>query len=125
MTRRVDFSPNANAYDRRHGAVLSASLAQSLAEAAQLRPGLKVLDVGAGTGRVAIALGGLGCDVVALDPAQAMLHVLQSKVPQAPPRLIAGEGARLPFADTRVQLDDLSKIRLTAVTECSWSCRRS
>jgi len=105
VNRRVDFSRKANAYDRLHG-VLPASLARRLATAAQLEPGLTVLDVGAGTGRVAIALAALGCEIVALDPAEAMLRVLQNKMAagtgtpdRAPLHVVAAEGARLPFAD--------------------------
>jgi SAM-dependent methyltransferase len=117
MNRRVDFSQNAHAYDRRHGAVLSASLATNLVEAAQLGPGFKVLDVGAGTGRVAIALAALGCGVVALDPSRAMLDVLQDKVrsvrlqpDRVPIHLIAAEGSRLPFADSSFDVVVLARI---------------
>ena len=117
IAKRVDFSQNANTYDRRHGAVLSASMATRLAAHAQLRPGFKVLDVGAGTGRVAIALAALGCEVVALDPAQAMLDVLQAKArrvrlqrDRVPIHLIAAEGARLPFADSTFDVAVLARI---------------
>ncbi len=107
MKRRVDFSQNANVYDRRHGAQLSADLATRLAAAAQLRPGIRIIDVGAGTGRVAVALAALGCEVVALDPAQPMLHVLQGKGTEA--LVVAGEGARLPFADSSFEAAVLAR----------------
>jgi SAM-dependent methyltransferase len=52
------------------------------------------LEVGAGTGRVSIAFAALGCHVVAIDPAVAMLSVTRSKsgIP-----MVAAEGAHLPF----------------------------
>ena len=97
MGERVDFSLNASVYDRRHGALLPPDGAARLADAAALGSGSLILDVGAGTGRVAIALAGLGCRVVALDPARPMLQELKRKEasPSVPP--VAGEGARLPF----------------------------
>ena len=70
---RVDFSQNASTYDRRHGAVIADDVARQLARAASLRQGSRVLDLAAGTGRVAIPLTALGCRVVALDPARPML----------------------------------------------------
>ena len=96
---RVDFSQNAAAYDRRHGAVLDRDSAARLASAASLGVGARALDVGAGTGRVAVALASLGCRVVAMDPARPMLQELIRKSPIAIPCLI-GEGARLPIAST-------------------------
>jgi SAM-dependent methyltransferase len=97
MGQRVDFSGNAKVYDRRHGAVLAEDVVQRLAAAAAIRPGTHVLDIGAGTGRVAIGLGTLGCDIVALEPAAGMVEQLRTKVGALPIRLIAGEGGRLPF----------------------------
>ena len=99
MSKRIDFSANAPVYDRRHGAALAPDVARSLALKAALTQGTRVLDVGAGTGRVAHAFADLGCDVVALDPALAMLDQLRSKASTRRVRAVVGEGASLPFAD--------------------------
>ncbi|MBY0495698.1 MAG: methyltransferase domain-containing protein [Cyanobacteria bacterium] len=97
MTERVDFSSNATIYDRRHGAILAPEVARALAALAALESGSRVLDIGAGTGRVATAFASFGCRVVALEPAVKMLGELQRKVAGQPVRVVAGEGARLPF----------------------------
>jgi SAM-dependent methyltransferase len=99
---RVDFSQNASTYDHRHGAVLSQDGAERLAAAASLGPGARVLDVGAGTGRVAIALAQLGCRVIALDPAGPMLQELIRKSAAATVPCVIGEGAQLPIASGTV-----------------------
>ena len=107
---RVDFSQNASTYDRRHGAVVSDDVAQQLARAAALRPGSRVLDLAAGTGRVAIPLTALGSRVVALDPARPMLDELAKKSPSLSiPRVVA-DGTRLPF--TSAQFDAVVIARL-------------
>ena len=100
-SRRVDFSHNASTYDRRHGAVIADDAARQLARVASLLPGSRVLDVAAGTGRVAIPLAALGCRVVALDAAPPMLDELAKKSPSSPIRRIIGEGERLPFASAQ------------------------
>jgi SAM-dependent methyltransferase len=98
MSQRVDFSANACVYDRRHGSVLAADLAQQLASSGALASGARVLDIGAGTGRVAIAFAAIGCETVALDPSVPMLNELRRKAPECRMQVVAGEGARLPFA---------------------------
>ena len=95
---RVDFSHNASIYDRRHGTLLSPESSQRLAAAASLEPGARVLDIGAGTGRVAIALASLGCRVVAVDPARPMLQELVKKTTSTIVACVVGEGSRLPVA---------------------------
>jgi len=98
VTERVDFSHAASAYDRRHGAVISDQAAGQLAAAAGLAPGSQVLDLAAGTGRVAIPLATRGCRVVAFDPARPMLDELSKKAPSLDIPSVIGVGAQLPFA---------------------------
>ena len=98
MGQRVDFSANASIYDRRHGAVLALDIARDLGSRGDLPREARVLDVGAGTGRVAIAFAAIGYKTVALDPAPAMLNELRCKAPDNKIQAVAGEGARLPFA---------------------------
>lgn len=78
--------------------MLSDTAARQLARAASLTPGARILDVGAGTGRIAIPLASLGCHVVALDPARPMLEELAKKSSSLALPCVIGEGARLPCA---------------------------
>ena len=98
MPDRVDFSRNVTVYDRRHGAFLSADAARELARLAALRPDSRVLELGAGTGRVALPLAEAGCRVFGLDVSHAMLMSLRGKAGAARVPVIVGEGARLPIS---------------------------
>jgi SAM-dependent methyltransferase len=95
---RVDFSRGAHAYDRRHGALIPDVLARRLIAEADLPSNARVLDIGAGTGRVAIPIAAAGCRVVAIDPSPAMLAGLTGKA-AARVRTVVAEGSRLPFPD--------------------------
>ena len=95
MINRVDFSPNAPVYDIRHGALLPEYVGGALAT--RLRPGARILDVGAGTGRVSVAFARIGFDVVAIEPAPGMLQALREKAGALSIPCIAAEGSRLPF----------------------------
>jgi SAM-dependent methyltransferase len=97
VIKRVDFSSNANVYDRRHGAVVASDGLDRLWSAAALSVGARVLEVGAGTGRVAIPLAGRGCTVVAIEPARGMLDQLRAKDGDGKVLSVAAEGSRLPF----------------------------
>ena len=98
MPERVDFSRNAPVYDRRHGALLTDEAVDRLLVAAGDQPGAVVLDIGAGTGRVAIPLAAHGCSVVALEPSGGMLEQLRAKGNDVTLSLLVGDGGRLPFA---------------------------
>jgi len=95
--RRVDFSANAPVYDQRHGAVLADALARALTT--RLRPGSRILDIGAGTGRVSVALAGFGFEVIAIEPSIPMLQGLREKAGTLSIGGIAAEGSRLPVRD--------------------------
>jgi SAM-dependent methyltransferase len=101
VPERVDFSANANVYDRRHGAALSDEDLDQLWRAAGLRAGVDVLDVGAGTGRVAIPFARRGCRIVALEPARGMLEELRAKAGDFNVSIVIGEGAELPLPSRR------------------------
>ncbi len=61
----------------------------------QLPRGARVIDIGAGTGRVSIPLSNCGLHVVAVDPAIPMLQTMQRKSSEA--LSVAAEGTRLPI----------------------------
>jgi SAM-dependent methyltransferase len=110
VAQYIDFSANAPIYDCRHGSALTPDFAQNLLEASGLEDNARVLDVGAGTGRVSVAFAQLGCDVLAVDPAIAMLKRLQSKSAGGRLGSIAAESCHLPFQDQSVDAVVLARI---------------
>jgi SAM-dependent methyltransferase len=72
----------------------------ALAFIAQRLPLRRVLDLGAGTGKLTRQLVALGVDVVAVEPGDAMRAVLERVVPQA--QALAGSAERIPLPDTSV-----------------------
>jgi len=98
VSQRVDFSTNDSIYDRRHGAAIALDIAYDLASKGNLPREARVLDIGAGTGRVAITFAATWHNVVVLDPALPMLNEIRAKAPDCQIQIVAGEGARLPFA---------------------------
>jgi len=58
-----------------------------------------VLDVGAGTGRLAVVLAGLGYDVLAVEPDAAMRSVAEAALPR---RTAAGTAEEIPVDDASV-----------------------
>ena len=81
-------------------AVLSLGLDRTwrtaVADALQLSPGERVLDLAAGTATSSAALARTGADVVACDFSLGMLHAAK---PHEGVDLVAGDALRLPFAD--------------------------
>ena len=65
---------------------VSDALTDALIELGQLQPGRRCLEVGVGTGRIALPLVARGVDLVGVDLSSAMLARLASKWPHAQPR---------------------------------------
>jgi SAM-dependent methyltransferase len=65
-----------------------------------LEPGARVLDVGAGTGKLSRGLVSLGFDVVAVEPGGAMLEQLRQAVPEA--AALEGTAESLPLSAASV-----------------------
>jgi len=64
-----------------------------------LRPEYKVLDVGAGTGRLSLKIAALGCEVVASDISGNMLKYLDSAKGDLNITTVICEGEKMPFED--------------------------
>jgi SAM-dependent methyltransferase len=69
---------------------------QWAAERLGLEPGARVLDVGAGTGKLTRGLVGLGFEVVAVEPGAPMLEQLRAAVPEAEAHEASAESIPLP-----------------------------
>src|SRR5690349_4837198 len=99
-SERVDFSRNAAVYDRRHGSLLARDAARQLAEIAELDRSSRVLDVGAGTGRIAIPMADRS-RIVVVDVARPMLATLQSKAGERRIPAMVADACRLPFLENQ------------------------
>ncbi len=92
----VDYSRRAADYDdtRADDTVDREFWLRGLAEVGDIRPGQRILDLGAGTGRFARLLAATN-PVVALDPSREMLAAARGK---GPFERVRGDAHRLPFA---------------------------
>ncbi|MEU6265183.1 class I SAM-dependent methyltransferase [Saccharopolyspora shandongensis] len=63
-------------------------------------PGLRVLDLGAGTGKLTATLVGVGADVTAVEPDPAMLTELRRALPDV--RALPGSAEAIPLPDASV-----------------------
>lgn len=97
------FGPEAVRYDQVRPSYPAAAVALVLGglrnARADGRPP-RVLDLGAGTGKLTASLIGRGVEVVAVEPDRQMLAVLAVRVPQA--RALAGSAERIPLRDSSV-----------------------
>ena len=71
------------------------------AERLGLEPGARVLDVGAGTGKLTRGLVAIGFEVVAVEPGGPMLAELRKAVPSA--EALEGSAESVPLQDARVR----------------------
>jgi len=75
--------------------------AEALVHACGVGPGLRLLDVGAGDGNVALAAARLGAEVVACDLSEAMVERGRDRADDAGCEVewVVGDAERLPFAE--------------------------
>lgn len=93
---RRQWSGRATAYERSF-AKLCAGTATALVDAAGARPGLRLLDVGTGTGTVAASAADSGAQVTAVDAEPSMVEHTRGRVPSADVRMAILP--HLPFPD--------------------------
>ncbi|MEV6833822.1 class I SAM-dependent methyltransferase [Streptomyces sp. NPDC051133] len=90
------FGAAALAYDEHRPDYAQAAVRWALEPA----PGIRVLDLGAGTGKLTATLVALGADVTAVEPAPGMLAELRRSLPRV--RTLAGGAEAIPLPDASV-----------------------
>jgi SAM-dependent methyltransferase len=98
--RRASFGAVAQAYAAHRPDYPEAAVRWSLAPAGSDVTRLRVLDLGAGTGKLTAVLLGMGAAVTAVDPDPAMLSELRRLVPAA--RALVGSAEAIPLPDGSV-----------------------
>lgn len=97
----IGFERAAGYYDATRGFPpgVADEVAERFAEAAGLGPMSRVLEVGVGTGRIALPLSRRVGRIVGVDVARPMLDVLREKWSDEPVRILEADATRLPFGD--------------------------
>lgn len=92
------FQGSGDAYDRFIGRY-GAALGEAMLEAAEVRAGMRVLDVGCGTGALAVQAAQLvgTANVAAVDPSEPFAEACRARLPEADVRVAPAES--LPFDD--------------------------
>lgn len=98
MTRVHDvaargFEAEAQAYDRARPSYPPDAVAW-LSEALGIRPGRRVVDLAAGTGKLTAAIADAGSTLIAVEPVAAMREQLRRRLPDVP--LLAAVAEALP-----------------------------
>ncbi len=99
----VSFDRIATSYDATRGfpAGIDAQVGTALVHEAALLPGMRLLEIGVGTGRIALPIVAAlqGMTYVGVDIAQQMMSALRSKDTRRQIELLQADAAQLPFAD--------------------------
>jgi SAM-dependent methyltransferase len=95
----TSFDRAAAYYDETRGLPDDAVREQTALLANELRGRGRALEIGVGTGQVALPLCDAGISIVGLDLSEPMLRVLLEKAPSRPIPVVLGDATRLPFAD--------------------------
>jgi len=98
--RRASFGAVAQSYAVHRPDYPQAAVRWALAPAGPDVTRLRVLDLGAGTGKLTAVLLGMGAEVTAVEPDPAMLVELRRQVPAA--RALAGSAEAIPLPDSTV-----------------------
>lgn len=98
MPRSVSFDQAAGFYDRTRGLPEETVRAQTALLAAELAEAGRCLEIGVGTGRVALPLAETGLQVIGVDLSEPMLRRLRDKAADVVPVAVA-DATRLPFRD--------------------------
>lgn len=103
----INYARNASVYDKRHADIAPRIIYDILA-IAQAAPGMAVLDMAAGTGRVSVPLSEAGLRVTACDIADKMLGEIASKT-DTDIKTVVGSADALPFDDDSFPLVALAR----------------
>lgn len=95
--RRADYDQIASSYDRRYDRNDYAGVESALRGFTGSAPGLRILEVGCGTGHWLDVLQGAGNQLLGLDYSAGMLARAQSRLPEV--ALVRGTAELLPLAD--------------------------
>ncbi len=100
MTLSIAFDNIADVYDaqRAHPPAVAEAIGQAIV--AQTGQGARVLELGVGTGRIALPVAAAGATVIGIDISAGMLATAQQRAGQAgaPLLLVRADAQRLPFA---------------------------
>ena len=107
LPNQTGAGPSSGADSVRPGQVSSSGAAQRLSDAGERRPGQarmapRVLDLGAGTGKLTRQLVERGLEVIAVDPSDGMLGELGRVLPGTP--ALAGTAEGIPLPDHSVDV---------------------
>lgn len=97
LNSTVGYDLAAEVYDRKEKYLDSFEKNKLIAKLGDVS-GKKILDAGAGTGRIALKLANLGANVTALDVSREMLRVLKNKTKKSI-ETVVGDAENMPFAD--------------------------
>lgn len=98
MGESIRFDRAVEYYDRTRALPAEMQTAMVEAASAELRGRGRVLEIGVGTGRIALPLHEAGVDVIGIDLSAPMLERLLDKAPGSIP-VVHGDATRLPFRD--------------------------
>lgn len=97
MASSISFDRAVDYYDRTRALTPEMEAVMVEAVSPELRPRGPVLEIGIGTGRIALPLKAAGVDLVGADLSEPMLRRLVSKERDVP--IVQGDATRLPFRD--------------------------